>query len=344
MAASSTVRPSARRLFFGSDEEPGIRRLGRRRFRYVDDRRGSSVDDADIIERIRALAVPPAWTDVWIAAEPWSHVQATGRDARGRKQFVYHPQFRQQRDEAKFELLVPFGHALPALRRQLVADLKRRGLPEERVIALVVTLLEDTFVRVGNEEYARANGSFGLTTLRDRHVRYDGSGVRLRFPGKSGKGHDVAVGDPRLARLVRKCQDLPGQVLFQYLGDDDLPRPVRSSDVNDYLREVTGLEATAKTFRTWSATLLAAAGLAGLPTPTSLREGRSVVAGMLAMVSSELNNTPAVCRRSYIHPEVIERYLGGTLQDDWDQASARGSRQLSSEERRLLHLLESFAA
>ncbi len=304
---------TATKLFFGSDDEPGIRRHGRQRVRYVDDLTGEQIDDTDTIERIRSLAVPPAWTDVWIAADPWSHVQATGRDARGRKQFVYHAQFRQQRDEAKFELLVPFGHALPALRRRLVVDLRRRGLPQERVLALVVTLLEDTFVRIGNEEYARTNGSFGLTTLRDRHVRYDGSGVRLRFPGKSGKGHDVAVGDPRLARLVRRCQDLPGQVLFQYLGEDDVPRPVRSSEVNDYLRDITGMEATAKTFRTWSATVLAAAGLAGLPAPTTVREGRRVVSGMLELVSSELNNTPAVCRRSYIHPAVIERYLDGNL-------------------------------
>ena len=327
---------TATKLFFGSDNEPGIRRQGHQRVRYVDDLTGERIDDTDTIERIRSLAVPPAWTDVWIAADPCSHVQATGRDARGRKQFVYHAQYRQQQDEAKFELLVPFGHALPALRRRLVADLRRRGLPQERVLALVVTLLEDTFVRVGNEEYARTNGSFGLTTLRDRHVRYDGSGVRLRFPGKSGKGHDVAIGDPRLARLVRKCQDLPGQVLFQYLGEDDVPRPVRSSEVNDYLRDITGVEATAKTFRTWSATVLAAAGLAALPPPTTVREGRSVVTGMLEVVSSELNNTPAVCRRSYIHPAVIERYLEGNLVRDWTKVSARGSRLLSPEERRLL--------
>ena len=334
---------TARKLFFGSDDEPGIRRQGRQRVRYVDDLTGEQIDDTDTIERIRSLAVPPAWTDVWIAADPWSHVQATGRDARGRKQFVYHAQYRQQQDEAKFELLAPFGHALPALRRQLVVDLRRRGLPQERVLALVVTLLEDTFVRIGNEEYARTNGSFGLTTLRDRHVRADGSGVRLRFPGKSGKGHDVAIDDPRLARLVRKCQELPGQVLFQYLGEDDVPRPLRSSEVNDYLRDVTGLEATAKTFRTWSATVLAAAGLAALPAPTTVREGRRVVTEMLSMVSSELNNTPAVCRRSYIHPEVIERYLDGNLGRDWAEASARGSRLLSPEERRLLHLLEAFS-
>ena len=334
---------TARKLFFGSDDEPGIRRQGRQRVRYVDDLTGEQIDDTDTIERIRSLAVPPAWTDVWIAADPWSHVQATGRDARGRKQFVYHAQYRQQQDEAKFELLAPFGHALPALRRQLVVDLRRRGLPQERVLALVVTLLENTFVRIGNEEYARTNGSFGLTTLRDRHVRADGSGVRLRFPGKSGKGHDVAIDDPRLARLVRKCQDLPGQVLFQYLGEDDVPRPLRSSEVNDYLRDVTGLEATAKTFRTWSATVLAAAGLAALPAPTTVREGRRVVTEMLSTVSSELNNTPAVCRRSYIHPEVIERYLDGNLRRDWAAVSARGSRLLSPEERRLLHLLEAYS-
>jgi DNA topoisomerase I len=329
------------RLVFGLDDEPGIRRRGRRRFHYVDDLTGATVDDADVLARIRALAVPPAWTDVWLATDPRSHLQATGRDARGRKQYRYHPGFRQQQEEAKFELLVPFGRALPALRRRLGADLGRRGLSRVRVTALVVRLLEETLVRVGNEEYAKANGSFGLTTLRDRHVRATASGVQLRFIGKSGKGHTVAVDDPRLARLVLRCQDLPGQVLFQYLDDDDAPRPLRSTDVNDYLRTATGLDATAKTFRTWSATLMAATGLVTLPPPASRREGTRAMKEVLSVVSSQLNNTPAVCRRSYIHPAVIEGYLDGTLPEAWRGARARGSAFLCAEERRLLGVLDS---
>ena len=327
-------------LVFGLDDEPGIRRRGRRRFHYVDDLTGATVDDADVLARIRALAVPPAWTDVWLATDPRSHLQATGRDARGRKQYRYHPGFRQLQDEAKFELLVPFGRALPALRKRVGDDLGRRGLSRERVTALVVRLLEETLVRVGNEEYAKANGSFGLTTLRDRHVRDTATGVQLRFVGKSGKGHTVAVDDPRLARLVRRCQDLPGQVLFQYLDDDDSPRPLRSTDVNDYLRAATGLDATAKTFRTWSATLMAATGLVTLPPPSSRREGARAMKEVLSVVSSQLNNTPAVCRRSYIHPTVIEGYLDGTLPRAWQRASARGSSLLCREERRLLNVLD----
>ena len=331
-------------LIFGLDDEPGIRRRGQRRFHYVDDLTGATVDDPDVLTRIRALAVPPAWTDVWVAADPRSHLQATGRDARGRKQYRYHPGFRQQQEEAKFELLGPFGRALPALRRQVGDDLGRRGLSRERVTALVVRLLEETLVRVGNEEYAKANGSFGLTTLRDRHVRSTATGVQLRFVGKSGKGHAVSVDDPRLARLVRRCQDLPGQVLFQYLDDDDSPRPLRSTDVNDYLRAATGLDATAKTFRTWSATLMAATGLVTLPPPSSRREGTRALKEVLGVVCARLNNTPAVCRRSYIHPAVIESYFDGTLTDAWESATARGSSLLCREERRLLNVLDSIGS
>ena len=329
-----------RGLRFGVDDEPGIRRHGHRRATYTKDGSGKPVRDKRVLERIQHLAVPPAWTDVWISADPRSHVQATGRDARGRKQYRYHPRYREHQEEAKFDLLVPFGRALPQLRRQLDRDLRRHGVPRERVIAAVVELLDRTLIRVGNEEYAKANGSFGLTTLRNRHVRVEGSHLRMHFAGKSKKQFDVSFDDPRLARVVTRCQDLPGQLLFQYVNGDDTPRPVRSSDVNDYLREHTGLDATAKTFRTWNATVYAATALATVPPPDTAREGRSTVMAMLKVVSSELNNTPAVCRRSYIHPVVIDDYLGGRLAERWSSASARGPLRLSAEERKTLSLLE----
>jgi DNA topoisomerase-1 len=327
-------------LRFGVDDEPGIRRRGHRRPTYTDEASGRAVHDRKVLDRIEHLAVPPAWSDVWIASDPRSHVQATGRDARGRKQYRYHPRYRAHREEAKFDLLVPFGHALPQLRTQVDRDLRRHGVPRERVIAAVVELLDRTLIRVGNEEYARENGSFGLTTLRNRHVHVEGSHLRMHFAGKSNKEFDVRFDDPRLARIVTRCQDLPGQLLFQYVNGDGTPRPVRSSDVNEYLRDHSGLEATAKTFRTWNATVYAAAALAVATAPASVREGKATVSAMLEVVSGELNNTPAVCRRSYIHPALFDAYLDGTLQDRWADASARGSRQLTIEERKTLSMLE----
>ena len=334
----ATTAPSG--LRFGVDDEPGIRRQGHKRPTYVNEASGRPVHDRKVLDRIKHLAVPPAWSDVWIASDPRSHVQATGRDARGRKQYRYHPRYREHQEEAKFELLVPFGHALPQLRRQVDSDLRRHGVPRERVIAAVVELLDRTLIRVGNEEYARANGSFGLTTLRNRHVQVDGSHLRMHFAGKSNKQFDVRFDDPRLARIVTRCQDLPGQLLFQYVNGDGTPRPVRSSDVNDYVRDHSGLEATAKTFRTWNATVYAATALAAAPQAESAREGKSTVMAMLKVVSAELNNTPAVCRRSYIHPAVIDTYLDGTLADRWADTSAHGSRQLTAEERKTLSMLE----
>jgi DNA topoisomerase-1 len=328
-----------RGLRFGLDDEPGIRRRGHRRPRYLDELTGDEVDDAEVLERISALAVPPAWTDVWISADPCSHVQATGRDARGRKQYRYHARFRRQQEEAKFELLLPFGQALPRLRRKVRDDLGRAGLPHDRVVALIVELLERTLVRVGNEEYARTNGSFGLTTLRDRHVHIEGSRLRMRFTGKSSKVQEVAFDDRRLARLVRRCQDLPGQLLFQFVDGDGEQHPVRSSDINDYLRDATGLDATAKTFRTWNASVFAATALAARPPPASGREGRTTVTAMLKVVAGELNNTPAVCRRSYVHPGIVDHYLSGRLAGEWAEISSRGSRELTADERRFLAFL-----
>lgn len=328
-----------RGLRFGTDDEPGIRRHGRARPRY-EDARGKAVSDARTLARIAQLAVPPAWTDVWIAADPRSHVQATGRDARGRKQYRYHPRYRAHQDEEKFEMLVPFGHGLPALRRQVDHDLGSRGMPRDRVVAAVVELLDQTLVRVGNEEYARANGSFGLTTLRNRHVDVTGTLLRLRFPGKSKKQFDVTLDDARLARVVVRCQDLPGQLLFQFVDSDGEPRPVRSSDVNAYLRAHMAIDATAKTFRTWNATVYAAAALSGVAAPDSAREGKATVTAMLEVVSAQLNNTPAVCRRSYVHPMIVDAYLDGSLEGRWKAASGRGSSALSIEERKTLSMLD----
>jgi DNA topoisomerase I len=327
-------------LRFGLDDEPGLRRRGRARISYVDDATGEAVTDPDTLARIRALAVPPAWTDVWIAADPCAHVQATGRDARGRKQYRYHDDFRRHQEEAKFDQLVPFGHALPGLRRRVDTDLRRRGLPRERLLALVVSLLERTLVRVGNEEYSKANGSFGLTTLRDRHAKVHGREVTLRFNAKSNKLHAVTFEDPRLAKLVRRSQELPGETLFQYVAVDGQQHPIRSSDVNEYLRETTGIDVTAKSFRTWTATLYAAVALGGAEPPSSDTEGRRTVNAMLKVVSAELNNTPAVCRRSYVHPGIVTAYRDGTLADRWASTPARGSSRLSTDERKLVKVLE----
>jgi DNA topoisomerase-1 len=331
-------------LAYGSDSEPGLRRAGRAKVRYVDDRRGGrAVTDANTLERIRRLAIPPAWTDVWISPDPSSHLQATGRDARGRKQYRYHPDFRSQRDATKFDQLVAFGGALGGLRRRVDADLARPGLPADRVTALVVSLLDRTFLRVGNECYARDNGSFGLTTLRDRHAKVSGAMIRLRFVGKSAKVHEVAWTDLRLARLVRRCQDLPGQVLFQWVDDEGQRHPIRSDDVNIYLRRASDIDATAKTFRTWGATLLAAAGLAAVAddVPPDLRP--RVVAQAMTIVADHLGNTPAVCRASYVHPVVITAFDQGCLGALWSAPPRRRPRDLVTEEHRLLHVLERVA-
>jgi DNA topoisomerase-1 len=338
-----TVVPAAQLeeldLVWVDDSVPGIqrRRCGKS-FSYRD-ANGTTVRNASTLERIRALAIPPAWEQVWICADPNGHVQATGRDAKGRKQYRYHPRFREHRDTVKYERLYAFGEALPTIRRRVADDLARPGLDREKVVATVVRLLEATLVRVGNEEYARANKSYGLTTLRDRHARFDRSGVRFVFRAKSGIDCEVTVNDARLRRVVKQCQDLPGQVLFQYVDDDGAPRPITSTDVNDYLRDAAGMPVTAKDFRTWMGTLMATCALASLPTPASETEGKRVLKGVLEVVSSQLRNTPAVCRGSYVHPLVIDAYLDGTLPQRWEAGPARGARHLIAEERRLLALL-----
>ena len=297
----------------------------------IQDARGHRVRDAATLERVRKLAIPPAWTDVWICPEPNGHLQATGRDARGRKQYRYHPRWRDERDSTKYARLADFGRALPTLRRRIAADLRLPGLPRRKVLALVVRLLETTFIRVGNEEYARENGSFGLTTMQDRHVDVHASEVTFHFRGKSGVFHRVTVHDRRLATMVRRCRDLPGHELFQYQDEDGKPATIDSADVNAYIHEVAGHEFTAKDFRPWAGTVLAALSLraigAAAPVPRVRPAGRPNPAGRgkvpkpthkevvraIEQVAERLGNTPAVCRKCYIHPHVIASYMDGTL-------------------------------
>ncbi len=292
-------------LTYVSDERPGIRRRrAGRAFVYRDD--GSRVvRDAATLARIRSLAIPPAWTGVWICPSASGHLQATGRDARGRKQYRYHPRWRAVRDTTKYNRLWHVAEALPRLRERVDADLARPGLPREKVLATVVRLLETTLVRVGNEEYARDNGSYGLTTLRAHHVEVNGTRLTFRFRGKSGRTQEVGVRDPRLARIVRRCQELPGQELFQYVDETGAARTIGSGDVNDYLRDASGADFTAKDFRTWAGTVLAALALGALGRGDAVTQARRNVTQAVEAVARVLGNTPAVCRACYVHPAVV---------------------------------------
>jgi DNA topoisomerase I len=328
-------------LVWGDDTQPGIRRRrAGKSFTYMTST-GRRLTDESTLRRIKTLAIPPAWRDVWICPDPDGHLQATGRDAKGRKQYRYHSQYRAHRESAKFERLYEFGTALPGIRKQVAHDIVRRGMPKEKVVATVIRLLESTLVRVGNEEYARDNGSYGLTTLRDQHAKFTPTSLRLAFKGKHGITSDVAVKDQRLRRIVKQCQDLPGQVLFQYVGDDGAAHPISSSDVNEYLREVTGLPVTAKDFRTWMGTLLATSAFAALPAPRAEANARRSILRVCEAVSTHLGNTPAVCRASYVHPDVVKWYRDGSLAERWREIPARGSTRLVPEERKLLALLRS---
>jgi DNA topoisomerase-1 len=292
---------------------PGLRRQkSGRGFRYLD-ADGKAVRDTATLARIRSLVIPPAYTDVWICPDPKGHLQATGRDARGRKQYRYHPRWRVVRDETKFGRMLAFGAALPGIRARVDEDLALSGLPRRKVLATVVRLLETTCIRVGNDEYARTNKSFGLTTLKDRHVEISGSTIRFEFRGKSGKLHSCDVTDAGLARIVQHCQAIPGEELFQYLDDDGNRQTIGSGDVNDYLREISGQEFTAKDFRTWVGTVLAYEALTELEPARTVKETRANVLQAIDRVASQLNNTRAVCRRYYVHPAVLEAYEGGKL-------------------------------
>lgn len=312
-------RPEPRRsarlagLRYSSDDRPGIaRRRAGPGFSYRHPS-GRIVRDETTLRRIRALAIPPAWTDVWICTDPEGHIQATGRDARGRKQYRYHPRWRARRDDAKFDRIVAFAKVLPKIRRRCDRDLARRSLSRDKVLAAVVRLLELTLIRVGNDEYARLNRSFGLTTLRGRHVSVDGPAIRFRFRGKSGRQHEVDLRDRRLANVVRRCQELPGQELFQFLDEDGQPRDVTSDDVNAYLRDAAGADVTTRDFRIWSGTVLAYRALSELEPPADPREAKRNVVEAIRISADGLGNTEAVARRSYVHPGVVDAYLSTGL-------------------------------
>ena len=299
-------------LRYVDDAAPGItRRRVRDRWVYLD-AKGRRITDSEEIARIDRLAIPPAYVDVWICPDPDGHLQATGRDARGRKQYRYHARWRETRDATKFSRMLDFGHALPRVRARVESDLALPGMPREKVLAAIVRLLDSTLIRVGNVEYARDNDSYGLTTLRGDHVAVRGDTIRFRFRGKSGVQHDVRFQDPRVARIVRRCMDLPGQELFTYLDDEGQARAVGSADVNAYLQEAAGGEFTAKDYRTWAGTALALYRLQRLPWSSPTEAKKNVVA-TVAEAAQRLGNTPAVCRKCYVHPGVIEDYLGGGL-------------------------------
>ena len=320
-------------LRFSRDAEPGVARHGEPgKFEYRD-AQGAMCEDASTLERIRSLAIPPAWTDVWICADERGHLQTTGRDARGRKQYRYHPAWRETREADKFDQLADFAKALPAIRRRVRADLALEGLPRRKVLGAIVRLLESTCIRIGNERYAEENDSFGLTTMRNRHVRVNGARIEFRFRGKSGKFHRIAIDDPRLARIVAHCRDLPGQDLFQYLDDRDEVQSVSSSDVNEYLREAAGREVTTKNFRTWAGSLFVASQLARCDNPVSPAR----ISAAVREAAARLGNTPAICRKSYVHPRVLDPL---TWQARARRAAPRGRQHgLRAEEAALLRIL-----
>jgi DNA topoisomerase IB len=327
-----------------SDAAPGVRRVRRGKgFAYLLPDGKRMTDPADL-ERIAALAIPPAYEDVWICGDPRGHLQATGRDARGRKQYRYHPRWRQVRDAQKFERMPAFAQALPRLRRRVRQDLALEGMPREKVLAIVVSLLDATRLRIGNDEYARENASYGLTTLKNRHARFVGNGgLVLRFVGKGGAAHEIAVGDKRLARLVRRCQELPGQRLFQYLDDAGETRPIDSDQVNAYLKDRMGEDFTAKDFRTWSATLTATRIMHATPLPAS-RSERALAARIVEAVrevAAGLRNTPAVCRKSYINPVVFDAWRSGALHGEIGESIAGAPRRA---ERAVAEFLRRHAA
>ena len=303
----------AAKLRYVSDARPGVtRRQTDEGWEFLDTD-GSVITDPRNIERIRKLAIPPAYTDVWICRDPRGHLQAVGRDAKGRKQYRYHPRWREIRDEAKYGKMLTFGRVLPQIRTAVQRDLGLAGLPKRKVLAAIVALLEKTMMRVGNEEYARTNKSFGLTTLRNRHAKVKGGTVSFDFRGKHGVEHHIDLQDRRLARVVERCRDLPGQDLFQYEDEDGSTQGVASDDVNDYLRDVSGEDITAKDFRTWAATNLAAMALAGLEAFDSDVQAKKNVVRAVEDVAKQLGNTPAICRKCYIHPAVFDGYLDGSL-------------------------------
>ena len=345
--AAAEVAASARQasLRYVTDRMPGItRRRKHREFDYMDPR-GKKIRDPSLLGRIRRLAIPPAWDEVWICSREDGHLQATGRDARGRKQFRYHADWRKVRDANKYDRMIAFGRALPKIRRRINRDLARRGLSREKVLATVVRLLETTLIRVGNTEYVRANNSYGLTTLRDRHVNVKGSKITFYFRGKSGKKHVIELENPKLAKIVRRCRDLPGYELFQYVDETGRPVSIASNDVNDYLREIGGAEFTAKDFRTWAGTVLAARAFQEFKRFSTKLEAKRNMIEAIEAVARMLGNTPAICRQCYVHPVILDTYLDGTLvkrlKKCAEQKLTRDIKSLRPEEATVLMLLQS---
>ncbi|CAN5377040.1 DNA topoisomerase IB [soil metagenome] len=349
MSESAVIEKSAQaakdaHLRYVTEETPGITRIrAGKSFNYFDEK-GRKIRDADTLARIKSLVIPPAWKDVWICPTANGHVQATGRDARGRKQHRYHTKYREVRDEAKYGRMIDFAKSLPKIDRATTRDLRKRGLAKERVLAAVIRVMQKTLIRVGNEEYARQNHSYGLTTLEDKHARVRGRKVKFEFRGKSSKQHEIDLEDPRLARIVKECQDLPGEQLFQYQDGDGNVVDVNSGDVNEYLRAIAGEEFTAKDFRTWAGTVLAARALSMLEEIDSDAARKKNLVRAVEAVAQRLGNTTAVCRKCYIHPEVINAYMDGSLAAMLGKRAgkelARSMHSLSPEEAAVLALLQ----
>jgi DNA topoisomerase-1 len=334
--------PALRGLRYVSDEAPAIRRKRAGKGFVYFDAKGRRVADADTLKRIRSLVIPPAWTDVWICGSSDGHIQATGRDAKGRKQYKYHAEYREAREQSKYEHLFEFAAALPTIRARVAEHMSLRGLPREKVLATVVHLLETTLIRVGNDEYARNNQSYGLTTLRSEHVAVEGSEVRFQFTGKSGKQWSLAMRDRRVARIIRACQELPGQDLLQYFDGEKALRAVSSGDVNAYLKEIAGGDITAKDFRTWAGTVLMARFLSTSVPFTSATQAKRLMSAVVKKVAAALGNTAAVCRKSYIHPAIADAYLSGAFVLEVAQERAPPSPTgLRAEEAAVLALLRS---
>jgi DNA topoisomerase-1 len=346
LASHETVYDEARAagLRYVSDDRPGItRKRSGQGFSYRATN-GETIRDPEEIARINAIAIPPAWTQVWIGPNPRGHILATGRDARRRKQYRYHPEWRALRDATKFHRMAAFAGVLASIRARLADDLALRGLPREKVLAAVVSIIDRTLIRVGNEEYARENGSFGATTLRDEHAHFAHGDLLLSFRGKSGKQQEVAISDRRLARIVRRSQELPGEQLFEYLDETGAPHAIDSGDVNDYLREVAGEELTVKDFRTWGGSVLCHQLLLDAGSAEHVAEAKRIVVASVKLVAARLGNTPAVARASYIHPAIIEAYLDGELTGRTVPSAGAEEGGLRPEERQLERFLAALPA
>ncbi|MEA2708151.1 MAG: topoisomerase [Phycisphaerales bacterium] len=334
-------------LVYVTDDSPGITRKRQgKSFIYLDPR-GRQIKERQTLDRIRMLAIPPAYRDVWICPSDRGHIQAVGRDDRGRKQYRYHEKWREVRDENKYGRMIDFAKALPGIRRTVARHMKLPGLPREKVLAAVIKFMEMTLIRVGNDEYAKQNNSYGLTTLQDRHARFSRGKVRLEFRGKSGVEHEFEIGDPRLAAIAKQCQDLPGQELFQYLDEKDVVRDIGSTDVNDYLRQISGKDFTAKDFRTWAGTVLAATALYEISKFDTNAQAKKNVVRAVESVAAKLGNTKAVCRKCYIHPEILNAYMEGVLVDTLAKRAARMAQSIAKlrpEEAAVLTLLQSRLA